>query len=55
MTYVKRHFHDLHPPEKRAIQLLRLQLYNRFIALGPAKANIVPMSSNPTFEWPLPF
>jgi hypothetical protein len=32
-----------------------MQLYNRFIAPGPAKANMVAMRSNPTFEWPPTF
>lgn len=55
MTHVYRHFRDLQPSIKRAIQLLDLQLYNRFIAPGPAKANMVAMCSNPTFEWPPSF
>ena len=38
MTYVYRHFRDLQPSTQRANQLLELQLYNRFIASGPAIA-----------------
>ena len=38
MTYVYRHFRDLQPSTQRASQLLELQLYNRFIASGPAIA-----------------
>jgi len=52
VTYVYRHFQDLQPSVQRALQLLELQLYNRFIASGPAKAYMVAMCSNPTFEWP---
>ena len=55
MTYVHRHFRDLQPSTRRAIQLLEMQLYNRFIASGPAMANMVAMCSNPIFEWPPTF